>query len=72
MYVIKSGLLQVLNDRKDKVLCILEEGSVFGELSILNIPENKHKNRRSATIQSIGYSTLYALTKDDLWKARIT
>lgn len=70
MYIVKIGSLQVLNDQKDKTIGVLEEGTVFGELSILNIPENKHKNRRSATIQSIGYSTLYALTKDDLWKAR--
>lgn len=61
--------MRVLNEAKNQTLCMLEEGAVFGELSILNIPGNRHKNRRSASIQSVGYSTLYALTKDDLWQA---
>lgn len=69
MYLVKSGRLQVLNDKGDHVIGLLEEGAVFGELSILDIPGNKHRNRRSATIKSVGYSTLYALTKDDLWHA---
>jgi CRP-like cAMP-binding protein len=69
MYLVKSGHLRVLNESQSQTLCILEEGAVFGELSILNIPGNRHKNRRSASIQSVGYSTLYALTKDDLWHA---
>lgn len=65
----KSGRLQVLNDKQNEVIALLEEGAVFGELSILDIPGNKNKNRRSASIKSIGYSTLYSLTKDDLWHA---
>ncbi|KAI6191683.1 Cyclic nucleotide-binding domain-containing protein [Aphelenchoides bicaudatus] len=69
MYLIKNGRLRVLNENKNQTLALLEEGAVFGELSILHIPGNLHKNKRSASIQSVGYSTLYALTKDDLWQA---
>lgn len=69
MYLVKNGRLQIVDDKNGRVIGVLDSGAVFGELSILDIPGNKYKNRRSATIQSIGYSTLYSLTKNDLWNA---
>lgn len=38
MYILKQGRLNVVSDDGTKVFVTLEEGSVFGEISILNIP----------------------------------
>uniref|UniRef100_A0A183GG23 Cyclic nucleotide-binding domain-containing protein n=1 Tax=Heligmosomoides polygyrus TaxID=6339 RepID=A0A183GG23_HELPZ len=62
MYIVKEGAVEV-------VFVQLGTGTVFGELSILNIPGNKNGNRRTANVRSVGYSDLYVLSKDDLWAA---
>lgn len=56
-------------DDGQTTLATLQEGAVFGELSILNIAGSKQGNRRSANIRSVGYSDLFALSKDNLWEA---
>lgn len=38
MYIIKRGQLGVVSDDGKTTFVILKEGSVFGEISILNIP----------------------------------
>ena len=38
MYIIKRGRLNVVSDDGTQIFVTLEEGSVFGEISILNIP----------------------------------
>ena len=60
---------QVLTDDGQTTLATLQEGAVFGELSILNIAGSKQGNRRSANIRSVGYSDLFTLSKDHLWEA---
>ncbi|TKR64338.1 hypothetical protein L596_024893 [Steinernema carpocapsae] len=68
MYIVKRGRLRI--ERSDgKVLATMSEGSVFGELSILNIPGSKNGNRRTANIVSIGYTDLFVLSKMDLMNA---
>uniref|UniRef100_A0A158PAG3 Cyclic nucleotide-binding domain-containing protein n=1 Tax=Angiostrongylus cantonensis TaxID=6313 RepID=A0A158PAG3_ANGCA len=67
MYIVKEGAVEVVNDNGTEVWSL--SGTVFGELSILNIPGNKNGNRRTANVRSVGYSDLYVLSKDDLWKA---
>ncbi|KAI6180982.1 Cyclic nucleotide-binding domain-containing protein [Aphelenchoides besseyi] len=69
MYIVKRGRLQVVGDDGTTVLHTLQEGAVFGELSILNISGSKQGNRRSASIRSVGYTDLFGreiLQKDNL------
>lgn len=69
MYIVKRGKLQVVADDGEKVFATLQEGSVFGELSILNIAGSKNGNRRTANVRSVGYTDLFVLNKQDLWNA---
>lgn len=69
MYIVKRGSLNVVAEDGTTVFVTLKEGSVFGELSVLNIPGNKTGNKRSASVRSVGYSDLFVLSKDDLWDA---
>ncbi|XP_069131473.1 cyclic nucleotide-gated channel alpha-3-like [Argopecten irradians] len=68
MYIVKRGQLGVVSDDGKTIFATLREGSVFGEISILNIAGNKNGNRRTANIKSTGYSDLFCLSKDDLWE----
>ena len=67
MFIIKKGSLNVISDDGKIVFVTLKAGSFFGELSILNIPGIKTGNRRTANVQSVGFSDLLRLTKKDLW-----
>ncbi|KAM7538140.1 hypothetical protein Aperf_G00000068921 [Anoplocephala perfoliata] len=69
MYIVKRGKISVVADDGKTVFVTLEEGTVFGEISILNIAGNKTGNRRTANVRSVGYSDLFCLSKDDLWEA---
>ncbi|CAG9534591.1 unnamed protein product [Cercopithifilaria johnstoni] len=69
MYIVKRGKLQVVADDGIKIFATLQEGAVFGELSILNIAGSKNGNRRTANVRSVGYTDLFALNKNDLWIA---
>ena len=69
MYIVKQGQLKVVSENGNVTLATLSEGSVFGEISILNIAGNKNGNRRTANIISVGYSDLFVLSKDNLWMA---
>ncbi|XP_050710684.1 cyclic nucleotide-gated cation channel alpha-3-like isoform X2 [Eriocheir sinensis] len=69
MYIVKRGKLSVVADDGKTVYATLGAGSVFGEVSILNIAGNKTGNRRTANVRSVGYSDLFCLSKDDLWDA---
>lgn len=67
MYIVKRGELSVLAEDCKTVYGKLSDGCVFGELSILNISGVKTGNRRTANVRSVGYSDLFALSKQDLW-----
>jgi cyclic nucleotide gated channel len=69
MYIVKRGRLSVVADDGRTVLATLGAGSVFGEVSVLEIAGNKTGNRRTANVRSLGYSDLFCLSKRDLWDA---
>ncbi|GAU95194.1 hypothetical protein RvY_06854 [Ramazzottius varieornatus] len=69
LYIIKKGCLEVVSDDGEFVYVRLGEGSVFGEISLLNIAGIKSGTRRTANVRSVGYSDLFALSKQDLWDA---
>uniref|UniRef100_A0A1A8C1K2 Cyclic nucleotide gated channel alpha 3a n=1 Tax=Nothobranchius kadleci TaxID=1051664 RepID=A0A1A8C1K2_NOTKA len=69
MYIIKEGKLAVVADDRVTQFVVLSDGAYFGEISILGIKGSKAGNRRTANIRSVGYSDLFALSKDDLMEA---
>lgn len=71
MYIVRRGHLSVVADDGKTVYATLSEGSVFGEVSLLNIPGNLTGNRRTANVCSIGYSDLFILSKEDLWASLV-
>lgn len=54
----KRGRLSVVADDGTTVLATLGAGSVFGEVSVLEIAGNRTGNRRTANVRSIGQSTI--------------
>lgn len=68
MYIVKRGKLNVVADDEETVLATLSAGSVFGEVSVLEIAGNITGNRRTANVRSLGYSDLFCLAKKDLWE----
>uniref|UniRef100_A0A8C6WF27 Cyclic nucleotide gated channel subunit alpha 3 n=1 Tax=Neogobius melanostomus TaxID=47308 RepID=A0A8C6WF27_9GOBI len=71
MYIIKGGKLAVVADDGVTQFVVLGDGAYFGEISILGIKGSKAGNRRTANIRSVGYSDLFALSKEDLMDALI-
>lgn len=69
MYIVKRGKLEVVSDDGKIIFVTLSDGSVFGEISVLNIQGNRTGNRRTASVRSVGYSDLFCLSKNDLWDA---
>jgi CRP-like cAMP-binding protein len=61
MYIVNHGMLDVFID--DKRIAGLEDGAVFGEISLLEVAGG---NRRTADVISRGFSTLFTLHKADL------
>ncbi|KAJ7993375.1 hypothetical protein DPEC_G00271760, partial [Dallia pectoralis] len=69
MYIIKDGKLAVVADDGVTQFVVLSNGAYFGEISILDIKGSKAGHHRTANIRSVGYSDLFALSKDDLMEA---
>ena len=50
------------------MFCSLKVGTAFGEISLLAMGEG---NKRTANIYSPGFTTLFVLTKSDLFSALV-
>ena len=64
MYIVNRGKLEMLGDDNVTVKTVLTSGSYFGEISILDLGETRH--RRTANVRSVGYSDLLCLSQVDL------
>lgn len=62
MYIIKSGKVNKISEDGQIVLKMLNEGSVLGQLAIMNLTNNKH----STSIRSCGYVDVSVLKQDDV------
>ena len=67
MYIVNKGILQVQVD--GQIVTTLSAGNHFGEISILDM--EGVGNRRTASIQSLGFSQLFQLSKNDLREVSI-
>ncbi|CEF65339.1 Cyclic nucleotide-gated olfactory channel [Strongyloides ratti] len=67
MFILKRGKLQTV-DINGVVLEILEEGSTFGETSIIKLHGKFNNDKQKLGLQSIGYSDVYILKRDDVIK----
>ncbi|XP_071502067.1 cyclic nucleotide-gated channel alpha-3-like [Diadema antillarum] len=63
MFIISDGLLDVM-DELGHVVVTLKSGDYFGEIGILDLEGTS--NRRVADVQSVGFSELFSLSKDDV------
>ena len=54
MYIVKNGTLSVVSEDGEIVFATLGAGSVFGEISLLQIAGNKTGNRRTASVRKRG------------------
>lgn len=63
MYIVKRGRLSVVADDGITVFATLGAGSVFGEVSVLEIAGNRTGNRRTANVRSLG---LYYLPRQKI------
>ncbi|XP_041456982.1 cyclic nucleotide-gated channel cone photoreceptor subunit alpha-like isoform X2 [Lytechinus variegatus] len=63
MFFISDGLFKV-TDGTGRIVASRASGEYFGEIGILNLKENSY--RRTANVQSVGFSELFTLSKDDI------
>ncbi|XP_055349908.1 cyclic nucleotide-gated cation channel alpha-3-like [Paramacrobiotus metropolitanus] len=64
MYIVRSGLLQVVSEDGKEVYASLSQGSVFGEVSLLG-GLTRSEQKRTNTVRSQSYSELFTLSNQD-------
>lgn len=64
MYIVRSGLLQVVSDDGMEVYASLSQGSVFGEVSLLS-SFSRGEQKRNSTVRSQSYCELFTLSNLD-------
>ncbi|MFH4973864.1 hypothetical protein AB6A40_000573 [Gnathostoma spinigerum] len=66
MFIVKRGQLNCVSDDGLEVIEVLKEGSVFGQLSILNLSGKSNANKHTVAVRSFGYTDVYVLRQDDV------
>ncbi|CAH1791706.1 unnamed protein product, partial [Owenia fusiformis] len=73
MYIINHGRVEILVTNGETgdsmVVATLSEGNYFGEISLLKLDYGQ--NKRTADVQSVGYSELLCLSRKDLITALV-
>ncbi|CCD65345.3 Cyclic nucleotide-binding domain-containing protein [Caenorhabditis elegans] len=66
LFIVKKGKLRVIDDDTGEEMGELTEGATFGELSIVYVKGNLLGTRRCCSLQSVGFSDIYVLYRDDV------
>ncbi|CAJ0584438.1 unnamed protein product, partial [Mesorhabditis spiculigera] len=69
MFILKRGQLSVIDDANSEQVVeleVLNEGSTFGELSVVRVAGNMLGDRRAVSVRSVGFSDIYILAQEDV------
>ncbi|CAI4226829.1 unnamed protein product [Auanema sp. JU1783] len=66
MYIVKRGILNVIDDSTRNTIDTLTDGATFGEMSMIRLKGCSYGEYRDCSLRSEGYSDVYILNQDDV------